>query len=80
MTSTRKRGANWSVEKELYLVQLFEKDKKVLKGKFGVGVTHQLRENVWQEITAKLNASYPMEIHWAKEDIIKRKKRPHSNR
>lgn len=70
--ASRKRGSNWTAEKELYLAQLIEADSKILKGKFSSGVTHKVKEGTWEKIVKKINATFPMDSPLSRVQIYKK--------
>ncbi|XP_061190800.1 uncharacterized protein LOC133198864 [Saccostrea echinata] len=59
MAEKKNRKPNWTMEECLHLTRLFNDNKKILRAKFGAGVTTQKRREIWKSITDKINAANP---------------------
>ena len=56
----RKRKPNWTKEQLLFLSQLVDERKAVIKGKFGVGISTKTKKEAWQSICMQVNAAFPL--------------------
>ena len=52
-----RKKPNWSQEKSLFLAELIEERKEVIKGKFGPSVTSGMKKATWKDITDRINES-----------------------
>ena len=68
----RQRKANWRQDACLLLLQLIHENKDLLEGKkFTSKVTSKMRRDMWEEVTRKLNASFPESVR-TKSDAEKK--------
>ncbi|XP_062605145.1 uncharacterized protein LOC134266952 [Saccostrea cucullata] len=63
----KKRKPNWTLEECLHLTRLFNDNKKILRAKFGAGVTTQKKREVWKNITESINAANPSTVRTIEE-------------
>ncbi|XP_062579976.1 uncharacterized protein LOC134241972 [Saccostrea cucullata] len=63
----KKRKPNWTMEECLHLTHLFNDNKKILRAKFGAGVTTQKKREVWKNITEAINAANPSTVRTIEE-------------
>lgn len=54
-----KRKPNWNEDECLFLAELVEERKEVIKGKFGPKVTSAMKRTAWSEISEMMNESFP---------------------
>lgn len=68
----RQRKANWRQDACLRLLQLIDENRNIIEvKKFNSEVTAKMRRDTWEDVTRKLNASFPESVR-TKSDIEKK--------
>ncbi|XP_067659985.1 uncharacterized protein [Haliotis asinina] len=57
--TAEKRKPNWSADENLFLVQLIDENKSVLRGKFSQKVSVSKKKSTWQAIATQLSVAFP---------------------
>lgn len=57
--SSRKRRPNWTDQECLFLAQLVQEKKNIIRGKCSTGVSTQDKRNAWEDIAQTINTTFP---------------------
>lgn len=58
-TSSKKRRPNWTDQECLFLAQLVQEKKNIIRGKCSTGVSTQDKRNAWEDIARTINTTFP---------------------
>ena len=54
-----KRKPNWTEDECLFLAELVEERKDIIKGKFGPSLTSAKKKTAWKDIADRINEAFP---------------------
>ncbi|XP_059184927.1 myb-related transcription factor, partner of profilin-like isoform X2 [Centropristis striata] len=57
--SSRKRRPNWTDQECLFLAQLMQEKKDIIRGKCSTGVSIQDKRQAWEDIAKAINTAFP---------------------